>query len=322
MLVLNEQEILSAVSLDDVMHAVEKAYATYVSENFFMPHRVHIDNDKKTLLYMPCMTEHAIGTKYLTLFPENIAKGLPTIYGLMVLNDVDSGRPLCVLDGKFITALRTGAVGGLGIRHTSKDTAKSVGLIGAGVQGYYQLLYACHVRPIEDIYIFDSFSPNLDTFIEKIQTIAPKARIHACQNVTALLQQAEIIITATTSCEPVLPNDVTLLKGKSYIGIGSYKPHMREFPPAICEAAEHIFIDIDLAKEETGDMAKPLDEGILQEENIGSFGHFLLQEKNKEQVKENTSWFKSVGMALFDVTISHIIYEKALEKNIGFKANM
>ncbi len=322
MLVLNEQEILEAVTLDDVMGAIEKAYATYVSENFFMPHRVHIDKEKKTLLYMPCMTENALGTKYLTLFPENTAKNLPTIYGLMVLNDFETGKPLCILDGKFLTALRTGAVGGTGIKYTTKETAKSVGLIGAGVQGYYQLLYALHVRPVENIYIYDAHTTSVQAFAEKIRALAPQVKVELCADTATLVEKSEIIITATTSCEPVLPDDVALLRGKSFVGIGSYKPHMREFPPAICEAADYVFVDIDLAKEETGDMAKPIAEGILREENILSFGHYLLQEKDKEKVKNATTFFKSVGMALFDVTISQIIYEKALEKGLGFNAKM
>ncbi len=322
MLVLNEQAMLEAISLDDVMDGVEKALKIYDANDFFMPHRMHVNEGQKTLLYMPCIADNALGTKYLTLFPDNIPKNLPTIYGLMILNDLETGEPLCILDGKLLTALRTGAVGATGIKYTTPDHASSIGLVGAGVQGYYQLLYAFNTRPIKNVYLFDSKQDNLTTFADKIAAIKPDVKIHICNNTTELLESSEIVITATTSFEPVLPNDASLLQGKSYIGIGSYKPQMREFPPALFEATKHVFIDVDLAKEETGDLAKPLAEGILKDEQIKTLGGYILHESNKEQVKNSTSFVKSVGMALFDVVVSKVIYTRALEKGLGLKTQM
>ena len=171
MRILNEQDILRSVTLDEVMAAVEDAFRIYESGDFFMPDRVHIDTGQKTLLYMPCMAGGILGTKYLTLFPENIPKGLPTIYGLMILNDSETGRPLCILDGKTLTALRTGAVGGTGIRYTTPESVASVGLVGAGVQGYYQLMYAAKVRDLETVCLYDVNREKLPAYAESLRNI-------------------------------------------------------------------------------------------------------------------------------------------------------
>lgn len=323
MLVLSEKELLESVTLDEVMDSIEDAFRIYVGNDFFMPDRVHIDHGQKTLLYMPCIAGGLLGTKYLTLFPENIPKSLPTIYGLMILNDYETGRPLCILDGKVLTALRTGAVGGTGIKHTTPNTVSTVGLIGAGVQGYYQLMYATHVRSISTIYIYDRDAEKLLEYADTIRAMVKSStKVEICANVTDLLQKSEVIITTTTANNPVLPDDASMLKGKHFIGIGSYKPSMREYPPAICEVVDNLFIDVELAKEETGDIAQPLKSGILTEDRIRSFGEYMLHGEDKESVKNSTTFFKSVGMALFDVVIADLIYKKALKNNIGHNIDM
>lgn len=318
MLVLNEQDILHSVTLEDVLLAVEDAFRIYVDNDFFMPDRTHVDYGKKTLLFMPCAAGGILGAKYLTLFPENIPKGLPTIYGLMILNDHDTGKPLCILDGKLLTALRTGAVGGTGIRQTTPENASTVGLIGAGVQGYYQLMYAAHVRPLARVSLYDADTAKLGAYAASLRRILkPETEIVTRDSAAELLRDSEIIITTTTATSPVLPDDADALRGKHFIGIGSYKPTMREYPPALCSVVDNVFIDTAIAVEETGDIAGPLKEGVLREDQIRPFGEYLLRGTDKEAVKNGTTFFKSVGMALFDVVIANAVYRKALQNNIG-----
>ena len=323
MRILNEQEILRSVTLDEVMAAVEEAFRVYESGDFFMPDRMHIDKGQKTLLYMPCMAGGILGTKCLTLFPENIPKGLPTIYGLMILNDFETGKPLCILDGKVLTALRTGAVGGTGIRHTTPESLASVGLVGAGVQGCYQLMYAARVRDVKNVYLYDVNREKLPAYAESLRKIlCPGIRVDPCKDTAELLAKSELVITATTSMTPVLPDDANALRGKHFIGIGSYKPTMREYPDALCAVADNLFIDTEIAKEESGDLAQPLESGILTDGRIRSFGEYLLGGSDKEAVKNSTTLFKSVGMALFDVVIADVIYRKAEKGNIGHSVAM
>ena len=119
MLLLNKKDIEKSVDLDGMMDQIEEAYKIFESGAYYMPPRPTVEHDNKTLIYMPCYTKDSLGTKMLTIFPENVSLGLPSIDGLVLMNDPKTGKPLAILDGQTVTAYRTGAVGGVGIRHLS-----------------------------------------------------------------------------------------------------------------------------------------------------------------------------------------------------------
>jgi ornithine cyclodeaminase/alanine dehydrogenase-like protein (mu-crystallin family) len=317
MIHLNEQDILDSAGLDEVMDAIEKAYAIDMEGNYKMPARMHVDNGENTLLYMPCILKSIFGTKMLTLFPGNAKLKKPVIQGLVLLNDADTGEPLATLDGARITAVRTGAVGGVGIRHAASEKADSLGLIGAGAQGLYQVLFACKARRIETISVFDLEEDKLGLFCEQLRELLPPGIfIQPVSSVNKLLEASEIVITATPSREPVLPDEEKLLKGKCFIGIGSYKPEMHEFPRSLYNLVEKVLIDTEHGLEESGDLITPLQEGWIRENQIIKFGAFIAAKKGGS-ARDETMLFKSVGMALFDIVVSELIYRNALQKGIG-----
>lgn len=314
MLYLSEKDIEKVVKLEEVIEIIEKAMAVYESKQFTQPDRITINrNDEETYLYMPCFTDEVKGTKMLTLFSENAKKGIATIQGLMVLNDNETGKIKCIMDGSAITAYRTGAVGSCGIKHTTPETVTKLGVIGSGVQGFYQSLYASSIRPIKDIYVFDIFEEKAKEFAKKLEAAIPQATIHVMQSSEDVVREAEVILTVTTSRKPVIPNDAKLVEGKHFVGIGSYKPIMQEYPEAVFKAVDDIYIDVDFAKEETGDLINPLKEGWIQESQVHTLGQFLDQKLDVEK----TTLYKSVGMALFDIFVANYIYEKAIENKIG-----
>ncbi|WFD09514.1 ornithine cyclodeaminase family protein [Tepidibacter hydrothermalis] len=318
MLYLNEHDIKEAVSLDEIMDAIEKAFHIYEKDAFFMPDRIHIDKDQNTLLYMPCFSESIFGTKILTLFPDNPKKNEPVTNGLMLLNDRETGKPVCMINGASITAYRTGAVGGVGIRYTSPQNVKNLGVIGTGVQGFYQTLYACKARNFEKVTVFDAYSQKLPEFVLRLQKELPNVEIIAGDSSEEVVKNSDVIITATPSTEPVIPNDKELLKGKHFIAIGSYKPTMHEYPQAIFEIIENLYIDTEFATEESGDIITPLEEGWIKEAQIKPFIDLV----NGKKLEEETTLFKSVGMGLFDVVVSELIYTKAKEKGLGQVINL
>ncbi len=117
MIVINENLIKKVISFEEIMESLEEAFLIYESGNFSMPDRIHVENKKNTLLYMPCFTDEIFGTKSLTIFPENSKVNKPVIDGFMTLHDPATGSPLAIIDGKILTALRTGGVGGVGCRY-------------------------------------------------------------------------------------------------------------------------------------------------------------------------------------------------------------
>jgi ornithine cyclodeaminase/alanine dehydrogenase-like protein (mu-crystallin family) len=316
MIYLGTDIMPQVASPEEIMDAIEQAYAIETSGAFEMPPRIHIDHKNSTLLYMPCFLDNIFGTKMLTLFPENPAKGKPVLCGLVILNDAESGEPVAILDGAKLTALRTGAVGGVAVRHTTPKNASSVGLIGTGVQGYHQLLFAASARKLTKITVFDLDHNKLKQFCERLSANLPGIIISASKTVEELLDESEIIITATPAEKPVLPDDEKLLQNKSYVGIGSYKPEMREFPRALYNLVDKVIIDTKHGLEESGDLITPLNEGWIERANIIECGKFLNNKGNHgEEVK--TRLFKSVGMALFDIVVGNLIYQKAIDNNLG-----
>ena len=319
MLILNENDMKKTIRYEQVMDTVEDAYRIFQSGNFFMPHRPVISHGKNTLLYMPCFMDGCFGTKFLTLFPENPGKGHPFIDGLMLFNDQKTGKTLAILDAKFLTALRTGAAGGVGIRYFSRPDNKSVGIIGAGHQGFFQAIYASAARNIKDIYLFDTCKKDFETYTEnlrkELQVSAPN--IHICKSVEELLENSEIVITATPATSPVVPDNPDLLRGKCFIAIGSYKQEMRELPNAIWGLVDHVYTELPFAMEESGDLSQPLADGLLKKAQVKFIGEWLSQEQRPLPQAGETSYFKSVGMGLLDLTVAQLIYNEALKLKIG-----
>jgi len=324
MLILNENDMKKTVTYAQVMDKVEDAYRIFQGGNFYMPERPVVTHGKNTVLYMPCFMEGCFGTKFLTLFPENPGRGFPYIDGLMLLNDGDNGKTLAIMDAKYLTGLRTGAVGGVGMRNFSRADCRSVGIIGAGQQGFFQAIYATVARSIKDIYLFDTARKDMVVYAERLrQALAdPVPEIHVCSTVAELLEKSDIVVTTTTATSPVMPDDPDLLRGKCYIAIGSYKPQMRELPNAIWRLVDNVYTELPFAMEESGDLCQPLADGFLREGQVKYIGEWLMQEQRPLPQAGETTCFKSVGMGLIDLNVAQLIYGEALQIGVGQTAEI
>ena len=322
MIFLNEKEMWNSVSLKDVMDSIEEAYTIHKSGCYHMPDRYAAPRDKDLMIYMPCFTDAVIGTKMLAEFPGNPKKGYPYLSGLMILNDSDNGQPLAIMNGGVLTAMRTGAAGGIGIKYVAPEDADSVGLAGCGVQGLHQLLYACEVRPVKNIYLYDAFLEDYQPFIENLQKRLnrPDIQITACRNSRELAQSSQILISATQTVDPVYPDDMELLRGKTFIAVGSWRPERRELPDAVWKLTDEIYIDLPYACEESGDLKIPLETGVLTPSRVCLMEDLIADKKSgKDHVQGATRCFKSVGMGLFDVCAAKTVFRNAIKKGIGQK---
>ncbi len=322
MLFLSEKDILKGISKKEVLDAIEKAYMISESQNFQMPQRMHMDAGKNIYLLMPCFSETVFGTKLLTLFPDNSKMDLPVINALMVLNNIETGEPVAIMNGSTLTAIRTGAVGGVSIKHMTPNDITKIGLIGAGVQGFYQILFAAAVRDIKEVYVYDIKKEKALTLIRKLNKQLTDVVFKAVDNVQELLKNSQTVITTTTSLNPVLPNDENLLQGKHYVAVGSFKPNMRELPEALFKYIDKIFVDTEHAVHETGDIIYPIENNLISSHQIQTFGSFLIAGGSVKDFKTNTTLFKSVGMALFDLVVAEELYNSAVEKGVGVELEL
>ena len=316
MIILSKEEIEKLADPDKMMDPIEEAYRIFGSGEYYMPPRPSVEHDNKTLMYMPCYTKEIIGTKMLTIFPDNARLGLPSIDGIILLNNAVTGAPEAVLDGQSVTAWRTGAVGGVGIRHLSRKDCHTAGIIGAGVQGFHQAVYACAARDIHTVYVFNHSDRDLTEYMDRLEKAIdnPGTKVVQCKTVEELAAKSDIICTTTPSAEPVLPNDRELLRGKCIIAIGSYTPKMREIPDAVWDLVDKVYIELPYACEECGDLSQPIEEGRLTKDRIVLMSDYLASEAEEAADTEKTTYFKSVGMGLFDVCIAQKILEEAKER--------
>jgi len=326
MLFINAAAMRQAVLLPQVIDTVEDAYRLFAAGDFYMPERPFFQSGEDALVCMPCFTKEVISIKVLTLFPGNPAKGLPYINGLLLLNDRPDGRTLAIMDAGILTALRTGAVGGVAMRCFSRADASRLGVIGCGTQGFYQIQYACAARKIREVWLFDSL-PGKDygSYIERLQQAlgeqAPCFRVAG--DAAELVQNSDIVVTTTTATAPVMPDDPELLRGRCFVGIGSYKPGMRELPDAIWQLADHVVTELPFAMEESGDLCQPLAAGIITEERVKYIGDILTAERRPVPPPAGaTTYFKSVGMGLLDLCVAKYIYEQALRQGLGQQVDM
>lgn len=309
MIIINENIVKKVISFDEIMGSLEEAFLTYDRGEFSMPDRIHVENKENTLLYMPCFTGEIFGTKSLTIFPENSRVEKPVIDGFMTLHDPKTGTPLAIIDGKILTALRTGGVGGAAARLLSTKDASVLGVVGAGVQGVYQTLFISKVRPIKKVKVYDTNKKNLETFMQSIKEKLPSMEVVVCASAEELLEESHIVVTATNAENPVLPGKPELLKGRLFIGIGSYKPSMREYPEEIYPLLDKIYTDTHFACEESGDLAYPLEKELITREQVATIGTAI---GSSDSTSDETILFKSVGMALLDLFVAKTIYQKVI----------
>src|SRR5208282_2615255 len=160
MLLLSRSQIESFLTMPDVISSVEEGFKEYALGRVLMPVRSILACDRYNgqMLTMPAYISgnvNAMGQKVVSVYPNNPAAGLPTIQATIQLLDPKTGRPLAIMDGTFLTAMRTGAVSAVATKHLARENSKIVIIIGAGAQAATQLSGLCNVRTIERANVYD-----------------------------------------------------------------------------------------------------------------------------------------------------------------------
>lgn len=317
MLFIQAEDLRRNFTIEDFLDAAEEAFQIQASGEFSLPDRLSYPQKNGIYNVMPCFTPRYISNKLLTTYPINQSRGLPTINGVVLLADAELGLPLAMIDGPYLTGIRTGAMGGISSKYLAPENASSLAVIGAGVQGIWQTLSVAAIRPIRDVYVYARHPEGREAFQRQMAEMNPDLSVHLCQSGEEAAGQGEILITCTTSPEPVLPNDPALFRGKHIMAIGTFEPTKRELPPAAIETADEIYVDTMFACQESGDMAIPLAQGELRPEQVQEFAQKVCQGLPRPFRRAETTLYKSVGLGLFDLVAAGHIYEKALREHIG-----
>jgi ornithine cyclodeaminase len=305
----DSRTIEDSATIPEWVDRMEDALRLSINDaGYVMPKRMHLDYGADTFLLMPCITDEYWVTKLVSFCPGNKVSGRPSIYGTVVLNDARTGEPLAIMDGSAITAMRTAAVTAVGIRHLSPVNSHSLGIIGTGTQGVWQALFACAEREINQIWAYDQNRANLMYFTDKVKDRYPMIEINLAADSSEVAINSDIIICATNSQFPVFPDERELFTGKTFIGIGSYKPDCREFPEQLFRQLDIIYVDTLEGKKESGDLITPVKNSWIAENKIYSIGSLL--SGDSIPTANPTRLFKTVGFALLDLFAAKLVYEK------------
>jgi alanine dehydrogenase len=321
--VLSGQDVRRAVDMSTAIGAVRAAYEQLVAGQVEMPLRTAVPvarHDGVTLL-MPAhlLQSNALGAKIVSVFPHNPDRGLPIIHALMVVLDPDTGQPDAILDGTYLTALRTGAASGVATRLLARQDARVAAIFGAGVQGHTQLEAVCTVRSIEQAWVYDRHPETAAVFVAEMRTWGPPvpSDIRIAATPADAARRADVICCATTSATPVF-GDADLKPGVHINGIGSYTPEMQEVPGETVARARVLVDSRTAVLAEAGDLLIPIAQGLIDESHIhGEIGELAAGRISGRETDEEITFFKSVGVAVQDVAVAELIVRRAAALGLG-----
>ena len=324
-LILKESDISSMITMSDIIEADKEALSIYSSHKSNIPLRSNLDipEYKGQCLFMNgyAAPAKALGVKIVSVYPENINKNLTSVPATMVLVDAETGVVNSLIDGTYLTRLRTGAISGLATDILSRKDSKILALFGTGGQAVTQLEAVLTVRKIEEVRVFDIFQDRAKEFAKKMSEKFSKkfnVRIIAAESSDKAIENADIITTVTTSKKPVF--DANKVKKNAHInGVGSYTPDMQEIPEDILVKANKIYVDTrDGAINESGDLITPIKKGLIKKEKInGELGEVINGQIKGRENDDEMTFFKTTGSAVLDLVAAQKIYEMAKTKGVG-----
>ena len=325
-LVLKESDISSIITMSDIISADKEALSIYSNNLSNIPLRTNIDvpEFKGQCLFMNgyAAPAKALGVKIVSVYPNNINKNLTSVPATMVLVNAETGIVNALIDGTYLTRLRTGAISGLATEILSRKNSKIFALFGTGGQAVTQLEAVLTVRNIELVKVYDVMNERAVDFAKKMSEKFSKkfnnVKIISVKSSDEAVEDADIITTVTTSKKPVF-NANKVKKNVHINGVGSYTPDMCEVPEEILVKANKIYVDTkDGAINESGDLIQPIKKGIIKVEKInGELGEVINGKIKGRESDDEMTFFKTTGSAVLDLVAAQKIYELAKKNNIG-----
>ena len=322
MLILSGDDVQSVLTMKDAIDVVEEAFKQFALGNVEMPVRASIalEQYKGLMLTMPAYIGgklNALGQKVVTVYPENIERHkLPTILATVQLFDPETGDCLALMDGTFLTAIRTGAASGIATKYLAKSNSTCVALFGAGGQAEKQLEAVSKVRGINLAKVFDPVTQRASEYCERMsRKLGIDVKVGISPQET--LRDADIIICASTSRTPVFSGD-WLQPGMHINGIGSHTLDTRELDTTTVRRSKVVVDSRDAALKEAGDLLIPIAENAISSDHIwAELGDIILGTKKGRTSDQEITLFKSVGIALQDMSTAQLAYRRALEQGKG-----
>lgn len=328
MLLLKETEIRQLFDMKAAIDAYRTAFCIFSRGGSDVPLRLNIAAPKQAgqMLFMPGYVEELVcaGIKIVSVFPRNREQGKPAVPATMVLLDARSGEVCALLDGTYLTQLRTGAATGAATAALARCDASIGALIGTGGQAEAQLAAMLAVRDFDEIRLCGRNFEKTICFAARMQALFKPARtaFRPVASAEEAVRGADVVTAVTTATRPVF-NGRWLKDGAHVNAIGGYMPQMQEIDACTIARAAKVFCESkEAALTEAGDFVIPLQSGEITADVIsGDIGKLFSGELMGRENNEEITLFKSVGMAVVDIVTAQQIYQRALEQGVGSEFN-
>jgi alanine dehydrogenase len=317
---LSEDDVKSALTIEDTISAVEDAFKDHGLGKTQMPPKCYLyfpkyDGDLRT---MPAYLEgrDAAGVKIVNVHVKNQEFGLPTVMAVLVLNSPKNGAPLAVMGATYLTNMRTGAAGGIAARALARPDSRVVGMVGAGAQARTQLLALSRIFKIEKVIVSNRSMESSTDFVRDAQ-----AFLECDYYPTTNRQEAcdcDILVTTTPSRSPVV-KEAWVKPGTHINAIGADAKGKQELESSLTRKARVVVDDLAQAVH-SGEVNVPISKGVLKPEEIcAELGEILVGKKPGRTSNEEITIFDSTGLAIQDVATGTVVYRRALEAGRGTK---
>ncbi len=316
--ILTGDDVRKALPMPKAIEAMRHAYGQLSANKAIAPPRQYISSDKGVTLIMPAYLpeRNEFGIKVVSVYDENPSHNLPRITATVLVIDPTTGVPQAFMDGSSLTAIRTGAGGGLAAELLARKDAKIVGLFGAGVQARAQLQAVMAVRNITHVNLISRTQTSAQQLATEISEWDNPPKVNLVSAPKEIVQNADIVICATTSGTPLFDGN-DLSAGTHITAVGTFVPEKREVDTTTIRRANRIVVDSKKdCLEEAGDLIIPNAEADAE------IGEIVNGDKPGRESDDEITFFKSVGVAVQDAVAASMVLTEAEEKDLGTIVDM
>jgi len=321
--ILTKENVAELLTMPDALNYVEEAYKQLTLGKAIVPQRIAITDPAPGLtLIMPGIIGgemNALATKIVSVYKQNPEKyKMPTVLAKVMVQDINTGDIIGIMDGSLITAMRTGAATGVSVKYLARKDSKTLGIYSAGVQARKQVsgVYWGLNEKLEKCKVYDLKKDIAEEFKKEIENELG-IDVEISQSGNDLLSDTDIIVAATTSITPLFSGD-KVADGTHISSIGADAPDVRELDSTIIKRASLRVAGLkEACLAEAGDYIIPINEGIIIENDIISIGDIITGKIPGRTSDSEITVFKSVGISAQDVAVGKLVYDRALEKGIG-----
>lgn len=313
---LSEQDVRAVLSPLELIDAMERALADFSAGRVLQPVRTALEiGDRSFFAVMPALYRAGgvLGAKLVTVVPANAGRGLHTHQAAICLFDPETGTLAAVLDGRYITEVRTAAASAVSARHLARPDAATLAILGTGVQAASHFEALQSALTLREVRVWSPTSEHRERFA------GARPGTSAARTAEEAVSGADVVVIATSSVTPAIRSE-WVADGAHAIAIGACRPAQREVDPALMARAA-LFVDSRAAAlQESGDVVQGIAEGRFTAGHIrGELGEVVNGARPGRAAREEVTLFKSLGLAVEDVAAAGLAWSRAREKGIGLR---